>query len=108
MEQRGLGRAVDSGDVDGWVRAIEELLDDEGKYETATQHIAEVRPRYEWPTVVDALARLLPGEHEPRRTRSGAKVIRYAWLSIVGAVIKRGFRDALSRALQMVRSPRVP
>jgi glycosyltransferase involved in cell wall biosynthesis len=108
VEERGLGRAVDEEDVEGWIRAIEELLGDSREYEAAKQRIAEIRPRYEWPTVVGALERLVSEQGKARPARSTGKVIRYVWLSLVGAVIKRGVRDAFTRGVQMIRKPRVP
>jgi glycosyltransferase involved in cell wall biosynthesis len=108
VEQRALGRAVGAGDVEGWVRAIEKLLDDAGECEAASQAIAEVRPHYEWPNVVAPLARLVSEQGTPRPARSTGKVLRYAWLSLVAGVLKRGFRDAFARAFELVRKPRVP
>jgi glycosyltransferase involved in cell wall biosynthesis len=110
VSEQNLGRVVADGDVDGWVGAIEELLDDPREYETAKRNIAQVRPEYEWPNAVNPLveAALAAGEIRPRSRRSAGMVVRYVWLSAVGAVIKRGFRAALSRAVQMVRKPRVP
>jgi glycosyltransferase involved in cell wall biosynthesis len=108
VEERALGRTVDERDVDGWVTAIEELLDDAGERNAASHAIAEVRPGYEWPNVIDRLAGLASARGEMRPSRSAGKVIRYAWLSLVAGVLKRGFRDAFTRALRMVRKPRVP
>jgi glycosyltransferase involved in cell wall biosynthesis len=107
---RGLGRVVAEGDVDGWVAAIEELLDDEDAYGAAQRNIAEVRPQFLWPNAVEALRRLVAGEpHGGRHSlRSAGMVARYVWLSVVAAVIKRGFRTAALRAIEIVRRPRVP
>lgn len=108
VEERRLGRAVGDGDVDGWVAAIEELLDDKREHEAASRNIAQVRPRYRWPTVVGALERLLSAESETRAVSSAGKVIRYVWMAAVAGVVKRGFRGAFAQALQMVRKPRLP
>jgi hypothetical protein len=110
VSERSLGRVVAGGDVDGWVRAIEELLDDPREYETAKRNLAQVRPGYEWPNAVNPLVEtvLAAGETQLRSMRSAGMVVRYMWLSAVGASLKRGFRPALSRAVQMVRKPRVP
>ncbi len=107
---RHLGRVVAEGDVEGWVHAIEELLDDEREYKAVRRNIEEVRPQFAWPNAVEALRRLVSGEVRPARrpARSGAMVVRYVWLSVVAAVIKRGFRTAMLRAVQMIRKPRVP
>jgi glycosyltransferase involved in cell wall biosynthesis len=110
VEQRGLGRAVDEGDVAGWGRAIEELLDDGAKHEAARRSIEAERTPFEWPNAVRALERMVSGVEAPTRRprRSAARVVRYAWLSMVAAVIKRGLRGAFSRAITIVTRPRVP
>ena len=108
VEERGLGRPIAEGDLDGWVRAIEQLLDDEAEYEAAARAVADVRGQYAWPRAIRPLAELVSGEGEPAPARSAGKVVRYAWLSLVAGVLKRGFRDAFARAFQMVRKPRVP
>jgi glycosyltransferase involved in cell wall biosynthesis len=108
VEEQTLGRVVGDGDVDGWVAAIEELLDDEREHRAAGRHIAQVRPRYQWPTVIGALERLVSAESETRAVSSAGKVIRYVWMSAVAGVVKRGFRGAFAQALQMVRKPRLP
>jgi glycosyltransferase involved in cell wall biosynthesis len=106
---RGLGRVVAESDVDGWVDAIKELLDDPAAYEAARGNIAEVRPRFAWPEAVRPLLRLAAGPRERAgRRRSAAMVARYVWLSLQAAVIKRGFRAAMVRAFGIIRRPRVP
>jgi glycosyltransferase involved in cell wall biosynthesis len=72
VAERGLGRAVGHDDVDGWVDAIEELVDDEGAREAALEHLAQVREELAWPRVVEPLARLLdlPGKRPPSRLAS--------------------------------------
>ena len=110
VEHHGLGRALDEGDVDGWARAIEELLDDSAQHEAARRNIESVRGRFEWPNAVQALERMVAGSEATARgsRRSAARVVRYAWLSVVAAVIKRGVRDAARRAVRIVTRPRVP
>jgi glycosyltransferase involved in cell wall biosynthesis len=110
VEQRGLGRALDEGDAGGWAGAIEELLDDPELHQEARRNIESARGRFEWPNAVRALERLVAGPEAPARSsrRAAARVARYAWLSVVAAVIKRGVRDAAFRAVRMVTRPRVP
>lgn len=110
VRERNLGRAVREGDVDGWARAIQDLLDDPAEYGVVTRNIEHVRPQFEWPNVVKPLVRLATGREAPvlGSRRSGAMVVRYVWFSVVAAVIKRGFRVAFMRAVQIVRKPRVP
>jgi glycosyltransferase involved in cell wall biosynthesis len=107
---QNLGRVIAERDVQGWERAIEDLLNDRLEYETVQRNIEETRPQFAWPNAVDALRRLVAGEAPLARgrVRSGGMVVRYVWLSIVAAVIKRGFRTALSRAVAILRRPRVP
>ncbi len=105
VESRGLGRVVAPGDVDGWVAAIEELLADS---QAARRAIEEVRPQYAWPEAVKPLLRLVADEAPSRPAPATVKVARYVWLSVVAAVIKRGFRTAVKRAFAILRRPRVP
>ena len=110
VEARNLGRALAPSDVDGWVAAIEELLDQPGEYAAARANIDEVRPEYAWPNVVETLVRLVADDDGPATSAVGTttKVARYVWLSVVAAVIKRGVRAAAARALGILRRPRVP
>jgi glycosyltransferase involved in cell wall biosynthesis len=110
VEHHRLGRALDEGDIGGWARAIEELLDDSAQHEAARRNIESVRGRFEWPNAVQALERLVAGPEATARgsRRSAVRVARYAWLSVVAAVIKRGVRDAARRAVLIVTRPRVP
>ena len=55
----GLGRVVDFEDVDGWVDAIAELVDDPEKRHAATDRIAAFRERLRWSRVVEPLLALL-------------------------------------------------
>src|SRR5215211_4935046 len=77
--ERGLGRELDFGDVDGWARAIEELLDDTASYAEVRARIAEVRDHFAWPRVVEPLVRLLdaPPSHAPAARRIDALVLRH-------------------------------
>jgi glycosyltransferase involved in cell wall biosynthesis len=45
---RGLGRAVEPGDVDGFAAACRALLDDPPGYEAARDRIADLRPELVW------------------------------------------------------------
>ena len=107
VESRQLGRALSPGDVDGWIAAVEELLADPS---AARTNVAHVRPEFAWPRVVRVLARLVADEEPAPEARVAVapKVARYVWLSVVAAVIKRGFRTAARRAVAIIRRPRVP
>jgi glycosyltransferase involved in cell wall biosynthesis len=68
---RGLGRAVEPGDVDDFAAACRRLLDDEDEYESTRARIVELRPELVWSEaarpLVDWCSRLT--EHPPRRPR---------------------------------------
>jgi glycosyltransferase involved in cell wall biosynthesis len=79
--ERGLGRELDFGDVDGWARAIEELLDDADAYSAAQARVHEVRDDFAWPRVVEALVRLLEAPPPPPAASrvADALVLRHLW-----------------------------
>ena len=54
----GGGSAVDVGDVDGWVEALEIMLDDPSTQRRARLATAALRPSLEWPVVVAPLRHL--------------------------------------------------
>jgi glycosyltransferase involved in cell wall biosynthesis len=103
---RGLGRAIDFVDAQGWADAIEALLDDDTAYRGAQANIAAVRSEFAWPRVIAPLARLIDIEASPTRNR-------YSWLveyavaeSIVNrarlSIGSRGVRGATVRALRRI------
>jgi glycosyltransferase involved in cell wall biosynthesis len=111
VRSRDLGRVVTPGDVEGWVTAVEELLDDANEYEAIRSRVEEVRPEFAWPNVVRPLIRLVSDQEAPAAAGTvpvTTMVARYVWLSVVAAVIKRGFRTAARRAVGILRRPRVP
>ena len=79
VRERGLGRELEFGDVDGWAVAIETLVDDRAAYEKARARIAEVRAELVWPHVVEPLVRLLdaPPSRAPAARRIDALVLRH-------------------------------
>lgn len=69
--ERGLGRRVATEDVAGWVRAIEELLDDPAAYAEAKSNVERVRGEFTWSRVTRRLIELadVPGERvDPARS----------------------------------------
>jgi glycosyltransferase involved in cell wall biosynthesis len=110
VSERNLGCVVGHGDVEAWMSAIEQLLDNPRQYETTKHNIARARSDYEWPNAINPLVELIsaPDQTWSSARSSAGMVARYVWLSAIAAVIKRGFRAALSCALQIVRKPRVP
>jgi glycosyltransferase involved in cell wall biosynthesis len=62
VEREDLGRTTDFEDVDGWVTALEALLDDEDEYRRVQANIDRVRGRFSWPAVVEPLADLIDAD----------------------------------------------
>ena len=71
VADRGLGRAVEPGDVDAFATACAALLDDSGKYEAARARIEELRPHLVWSEAARPLVEWCAraGELPPRRPR---------------------------------------
>jgi glycosyltransferase involved in cell wall biosynthesis len=71
VSARGLGRAVEPGDVDGFAAACRALLDDSAANEAVRARIADLRPSLVWSEaarpLVDWCGRI--GELPPRRPR---------------------------------------
>lgn len=59
VEGEELGIALPPGDVDGWVRAIRTAADDGDWRVRVRANVERVRPRFEWPAVVEPLQRLV-------------------------------------------------
>jgi len=55
IEREGLGIAVDAKDVSGLASAIEAVLYEPGRAESAARKVAVVRERFLWPTVLEPL-----------------------------------------------------
>jgi glycosyltransferase involved in cell wall biosynthesis len=102
--RRGLGCGVAVGDVAGWVRALEALLDDREAYERARTSIAAVREEYLWPRAVEPLRRLVrePGQRVPRRRTAGTAVAWTGW-RLRHAVARRGALGTVRRLAQLAR-----
>lgn len=106
----GLGRTVAEGDVQGWVEAIESMLDDETARRSARARLEEVRSRFAWPIVVEPLSALI--EQELPAPRYPPNVIplltSYLWSGFRGTLLSRGLRGTLSEIAMVVRNPNVP
>jgi glycosyltransferase involved in cell wall biosynthesis len=79
VEREGLGRTTGFEDVDGWVTALEALLDDDEEYRRVQANIDRVRPRFMWSRVVEPLAELIghDGLAFPRSPFSDRLIRRY-------------------------------
>jgi len=104
VQSRGLGRAVQPGDVDGFAAALAEVLDTDRS--SFAEAMADVRRELEWPRVVEPLLELLvadmPGDAAgPRRV---VRTAEYSALRARHAVAIRGVRGLLARAGAGVRA----
>jgi glycosyltransferase involved in cell wall biosynthesis len=92
----GAGRAVDYGDVAGWVEALEGLLGDDAERQHAAAAAAALRPRFEWPHAVEPLRRLArPGSPVAGAATAGVgAAAEYAWLRLRIGVRRRGVTGA--------------
>jgi len=59
VEREGLGIAVDAEDVPGLAAAIETILYEPGRAQTASQNASAVRQRFLWPTVLAPLVEFI-------------------------------------------------
>jgi hypothetical protein len=102
VEERGLGRVVDFEDVQGWVSALEAVLDDEDARTTASQNAAAVREELAWPRVVATLARLaaVPGGPTPRSARLRLAVLEYLRVRTQLSMVRRGPLGTARRILR--------
>ncbi len=92
VAERDLGRVVDFEDVDGWVSAIEALLDDDDARTTASRNAAATREELAWPRVVATLARLVavPGDKTSRSPRLRLAVLEYLRVRAQLSMLRRG------------------
>ena len=97
----GAGRSVDVGDVDGWVEALETMLDDASGQQRARLATASLRPSFEWPHVVAPLRRLAnPGITYSRQVGWGqAAKLEYSWLRLRIGLARYGLRGTARRGL---------
>jgi glycosyltransferase involved in cell wall biosynthesis len=108
--KEGLGIAVAEGDVEGWIAAIERLLDDEAASLAARQKLEEVRSSYTWPAVVEPLAALI--KRPLREPGFGSRAVvtagDYLWSGFRGTVRRRGVHRTLTNIANALRRPEVP
>ena len=101
--RRRLGRAVGHEDVDGWVAAIEELLDDEGAYREAQANLEPICEELAWPRVVAPLARLArsPGRAVRSPRALAVRRLSYQTLRARGSLARRGVRGSVETFLRL-------
>ncbi len=107
VEARGMGRVVDPGDVDGWVTALEELLDDDDAYAAARTAVTAAQDELSWSRVAAPLAELIErvAASPPRSDGSGNAVVARAALTLARASLgRRGFRATVAAAGRAISS----
>jgi glycosyltransferase involved in cell wall biosynthesis len=80
VRERELGRALGFHDVDGWIAAIVELLDDERARRRIGANLEHMRKALAWPNVVEPLRRLAAVPGAPVRRRTATTSIEDLWL----------------------------
>jgi glycosyltransferase involved in cell wall biosynthesis len=96
---RGIGRVVAPGDVEGWVKALAELLESPAELKRARRNVLAMREELSWERVAEPLARLV--EEAPARSavhRTGAPVVRAAAALLRASIRRRGVAETV-RAL---------
>ncbi len=121
VAEQGLGRVVGSGDTQGLVEALRELLDDPVEMATAAAAVRATAPQYHWARALQPLvdycaapysapdkgsAAANPGrgaELGGRIDRRLAHVRAYAAVNGWGRLLRRGTRRVLARLFRPVR-----
>jgi glycosyltransferase involved in cell wall biosynthesis len=103
VAERGLGRAVEPGDVDAFAAACRRLLDDRKEYRAARERIEELRPALTWTEaarpLVDWCGRV--ADLPPRRPRRDV-MRRAARAQYVRALAETVQRDGVQAAARRV------
>jgi glycosyltransferase involved in cell wall biosynthesis len=106
VEEQGLGRTVDDGDIGAWVEAIEDTL----AADIPPNAFEQVHSRYAWPAVVEPLSELL--ERDLPSPQYPAKLIpvlgSYLWSGFFGTLRSRGAIGTLREIAMVLRRPNVP
>ena len=109
VEEANLGRAVPAGSVEGWTRAIEELLTDNSEYAQVRRNVVEARDAFAWPRVVMPLVRLAGLAKSPQPTRSSAvATVRYGAVATQDLLLRRGLVSGVREGYRVLRRSPVP
>jgi glycosyltransferase involved in cell wall biosynthesis len=104
VARRGLGRVVDYGDVQGWVAALTELLDDPQAHERASAASAAIREEFAWPRVVAPVRTLIESDSPPPPSpRHNAVWRSYLSARLENAIVQHGAGGALRRSVARIR-----
>jgi glycosyltransferase involved in cell wall biosynthesis len=110
VAEQDLGRIVAVGDVEGWTRALEELVDDRAAYARVRANVEQAREAFAWPRVVEPLLRLvaLPGAVIDPPRRAGAMTLHYNTLALGSILLRRGVLGGARETVRLIRRPPVP
>jgi glycosyltransferase involved in cell wall biosynthesis len=100
VQLRGLGRTVPPGDVDGWERALEGVLDDGEERARIGERLAAVREELAWARVVEPLRRLVAGGSPTTASLPLLAGAEYAAARVENALRARGARGTATRLLE--------
>jgi glycosyltransferase involved in cell wall biosynthesis len=102
VSERGLGKSVGVGDVDGWREALAGLLEDDRLRAAIGSRVGEERERFHWSRVTGPLVALLstPGERVAVSARIRANAISELPEKTLLSVRHRGTSGALTHAAQ--------
>jgi glycosyltransferase involved in cell wall biosynthesis len=100
IEANNAGRALDYGDVDGWVRAISELLADPKREEQCRQGARNLAENYVWSKAAMPLRQFLKNPHHLPEYK---KVTMPSFVERAQAVYARGGKDlVVKRSKQII------
>jgi hypothetical protein len=107
VEEEALGRAVPDRDVQGWIDAIESILDEAS---SQSARLEAVRSRFAWSTVVEPLAELIEGVlPAPRYPPRVVPLLgAYVWSALRGTLLRRGVGGTIGEVATILRRPHVP
>jgi glycosyltransferase involved in cell wall biosynthesis len=110
VESRGLGRTVEAEDVEGWARALQEVLDDQDERARIAANLESVRAELLWPRVIEPLAELaaLQGERVDSRQNLRAMAARYRWTAGRSVLKQRGPLATAGHIVSNKLRPRIP
>ena len=102
-ESRGFGRVVEPGDVDGWVAAIAQLLEDDAR-EAARRAAREVQAELAWGRAAQPLVELIErvAGSPPRPVATGRVLLRAAMTLARSSIERRGVRATVAAAARNV------
>jgi glycosyltransferase involved in cell wall biosynthesis len=110
VESRNLGRTVEASDVDGWVGALQDVLDDESELAAIKRNVESVRAELLWPNVIEPLAELaaLQGRRVTSDRNLRAMAARYRWTAGRSVLTHRGPLATARHIVSNKLRPRIP